>query len=104
MQSGSRYLSSMLLAAAFFAPVLTTGCGERHYRAYDPYYNDYHRWDRHENVYYQQWVVENHRDNRDFRRLDHDQQKQYWDWRHSHHDDHDRDHHDHDHDHDHDRH
>jgi hypothetical protein len=94
----------MLLAAAFFAPVLTTGCGERHYRAYDPYYNDYHRWDRHENVYYQQWVVENHRDNRDFRRLDHDQQKQYWDWRHSHHDDHDRDHHDHDHDHDHDRH
>jgi hypothetical protein len=104
MQSGSRYLSSMLLAAAFFAPVLTTGCGERHYRAYDPYYNDYHRWDRHENVYYQQWVVENHRDNRDFRRLDHDQQKQYWDWRHSHHEDHDRDHHDHDHDHDHDRH
>jgi hypothetical protein len=94
----------MLLAAAFFAPVLTTGCGERHYRAYDPYYNDYHRWDRHENVYYQQWVVENHRDNRDFRRLDHDQQKQYWDWRHSHHEDHDRDHHDHDHDHDHDRH
>jgi hypothetical protein len=104
MQSGSRYLSSMLLAAAFFAPVLTTGCGDRPYRAYDPYYNDYHRWDRHENVYYQQWVVENHRDNRDFRRLDHDQQKQYWDWRHSHHDDHDRDHHDHDHDHDHDRH
>ena len=97
MHRGYRYLSSLLLAAAFLAPAATTGCTTRGYRVYDPYYNDYHRWDNHENVYYHQWVVENHGDDRDFRKLDHDQQKAYWNWRHSHHDDHD-------HDHDHDRH
>ncbi|MGH9538439.1 MAG: hypothetical protein ACRD3H_10965 [Terriglobales bacterium] len=101
MNCGHRYLSSLLLAAAFLVPVVTTACGGRPYRAYDPYYNDYHRWDNHENVYYHQWVVENHRPDRDFRRLDKGEQKQYWTWRHSHNDDHG---HDHDHDHDHDRH
>ena len=97
MHCGHRYLSSLLLAAAFLAPAATTGCATRRY--HDPYYNDYHRWDRHENVYYHQWIVENHRDNRSFRKLKEDDQKQYWEWRHSHHDDHD-----HDHDRDHDRH
>jgi hypothetical protein len=43
MPSGYRYLSSLLLAAAFLAPVVTTGCATRTYRTYDPYYNDYHR-------------------------------------------------------------
>ena len=56
------------------------------YRVYDPYHNDYHRWDNHETVYYHQWVVENHRDDRDFRKLNKDEQKRYWDWRHEHHD------------------
>ncbi len=69
MHCASRYLSSLLLAAAFLAPAVTTGCATRTYRVYDPYYNDYHRWDDHETVYYHQWVVENHRDDRDFRRL-----------------------------------
>jgi len=55
-----------LLAAACLAPVLTTGCATRTYRVYDPYYNDYHRWDDHENVYYHQWIVENRREDRDF--------------------------------------
>lgn len=95
MQFGSQNLSFLLLAAAFLAPALTTGCASRPYRVYDPYHNDYHRWDDHETVYYHQWVVENRRDDRDFRKLDHDQQRQYWDWRHSHNDNHD---HDHDHD------
>ena len=84
MPSKYRYLSSLLLAVAFIAPAVTTGCGEHRY--HDAYYNDYHRWDRHENVYYNQWTVETHRDHRDFRKLDHDQQKEYWTWRHNHHD------------------
>jgi hypothetical protein len=50
MPSGYRYLSSLLLAAAFLAPAVTTGCATRTYRAYDPYYHDYHRWDNHETV------------------------------------------------------
>jgi len=90
-----RYFGSLFLAAALFLPLAAIGCAERHYyRVYDPYYSDYHDWDDHERVYYQQWVVETHRDpHRDFRKLRKDDQKQYWTWRHSHTDrDHDRDH------------
>jgi hypothetical protein len=84
MPSKYRHLSSLLLAVAFLAPAVMTGCGTRNY--HDPYYNDYHRWDRHETVYYNQWTVENHRGHRDFRKLSNEDQKQYWTWRHSHHD------------------
>jgi|SRR5437588_6130330 len=97
MHYGYRRLSSLLLAAAFLAPAITTGCATRTYRYYDPYYHDYHRWDDHERVYYHQWVVENHHEDRDFRRLNRDEQKEYWTWRHKHD-------HDHDHDRDHERH
>ena len=84
MHSGQRYLSSLLLAAALVSPTLTSGCAEHHYyRVYDPYYSDYHRWDAHEDAYYHQWVVENHRDDRDFRKLSADEQKQYFTWRHA---------------------
>ena len=57
MSSGPRYLSLIFLAGALVTPLVTTGCA---HRVYDPYYSDYHRWDNHENVYYQQWVVEYH--------------------------------------------
>jgi hypothetical protein len=88
MNLASRWLSSLLLGAALVTPLIGTGCaGHAGYRVYDPYHSDYHRWDDHETVYYNQWVTENHRENRDFRKLDKDEQKQYWDWRH-HHDDH----------------
>jgi hypothetical protein len=95
MKIASRWLSSLLLGAALVSPVIATGCGGHgYYRAYDPYYHDYHRWDDHETVYYNQWVTENHRENKDFRKLHQDEQKQYWDWRHSHGDhDHDNDRH-----------
>ncbi|HZR58343.1 MAG TPA: hypothetical protein VFA74_15830 [Terriglobales bacterium] len=99
-----RYLSSLLLGAAFVIPALTTGCAEHHYyRAYDPDHGDYHTWNNNETVYYQQWETTNHYDHRDFKDRDKNQQKQYYDWRHQHVNDHDRDHdHDKDHDHDHD--
>ena len=95
MPGGYRYLGSLLLAAAFLASV---GYATRTYRYFDPYYNDYPRWDGHEDVYYQQRVIETRRDRHDFRRLNDDERKEYWTWRHSHHD------HDHDPDHDHDKH
>jgi hypothetical protein len=80
-----QHLYSTIFAVAFGLAMLT-GCAEHHYyRAYDPYHNDYHAWDSHENVYYQQWVVETHRDpHRNYRKLNHDEQKQYWTWRHGH--------------------
>jgi hypothetical protein len=96
------FAASLLLAVAVCAPLITSGCAEHRYRVYDPYHSDYHRWDAHERVYFNQWVIETHREpHREFRDLDRDDQKAYWNWRH----DHDRDHdHDHDRDRDHDRH
>jgi hypothetical protein len=103
MRTLSQCLGSLVLAAALLLSVMNVGCAEQHaYRVYDPYYHDYHRWDGNENARYRQWVKENRREDRDFRRLDRDQQHQYFDWRHSHGDrDHDNDR---DHDGDHDRH
>jgi hypothetical protein len=79
-------LTSLLATCAVGLAVATSGCGGSvRVRTYDdPYYHDRHRWDDHETVYYNQWTTETHRDNRDFRKLNHDEQKQYWDWRHSH--------------------
>jgi len=84
MGRGSRCLSSLLLAAAFAFPLATTACSG-HYRVYDTYYGDYHHWDHHEEVYYNQWEVETHRDHRDFKDRKADEQKEYWQWRHNHH-------------------
>ena len=72
MHHAYRRLSILLLSAAFLAPALTIGCATRTYRYYDPYYHDYHRWDDHQRVYYHQWAVENHHEDRDFRRLNRD--------------------------------
>ncbi len=83
MRGGSRYLSSLLLAAALTSPLVITGCAV-HARVYDPYYHDYHPWNHGEVVYYQNWETETHRQHVDFKRRNADEQKQYWDWRHKH--------------------
>ena len=93
-------LRTFLLAGALASSCLGLACSEHHsYRAYDPYYTDYHNWNHEENGYYQRWSDETHRDaHRDFRKLRPEEQKEYWTWRHNH-GDHDRDHHDNDRDH-----
>src|SRR5262249_16532761 len=98
-----KHAGLLLATLVLLLPLATIGCAEHHaYRAYD-YYNDDHRWDNHERVYSQQWIVETGRDpHRDYRRLEKDDQKRYWEWRRNH-GDHDRNH-DRDRDHDHDRH
>jgi hypothetical protein len=79
---------SILVAAALVLPVISGGCSARvgvGYRYYDPYHSDYHVWDDHERVYYNNWVVETHRrDHREYRKLKKNEQKDYWDWRHKH--------------------
>ena len=87
MQSRLRFFSSLLLGAALASSVAGLACGGHHYyRAYDPYYHDYHEWNDNEVVFYNQWTVETHRDpHRDFRKLHHDEQNEYWKWRHEHH-------------------
>jgi hypothetical protein len=73
-----------VLAVVAFS-VLFTACMHRPYRAYDAYYNDYHRWDDREADYYRQWSTETHRDaGRDFRKLPSEEQEEYWKWRHQH--------------------
>jgi len=86
MNRKSRFLSSLLLGGAMAFSILGTACAEHHpYRVYDPYYSDYHVWNDEEVVYYHQWARENHRDeNRDFRKLRPEEQKEYWNWRHAH--------------------
>ena len=88
MLNSKRCLRSLLMVASLAAPVMFTGCAARvgvGYRVYDPYYRDYHPWDDHETVYYNQWVVETHRPHRNFRKMSDSDRKDYWKWRHEHH-------------------
>lgn len=88
MSYGRRYVSSILLAATLFWSVMFSGCAVRaSYRVYDPGHADYHAWDDNEVVYYQRWEGETHRDHREFKKRNSDEQKEYWNWRHNHHDD-----------------
>lgn len=94
MNRGRHWLCSLGLGATLLSSLAGIACEHRHhyYRVYDPYYTDYHDWTADEQVYYQRWARETHRNpNRDFRRLPPDEQKEYWTWRHNH-GDHDRDH------------
>lgn len=83
-----RYFRSVLLGAALLSPLMITGCAAHvsaGYRVYDPYYRDYHVWGPGEDVYYNRWLGERHYERRDFRRLNRDQQRDYWQWRHGQH-------------------
>ena len=93
MSIDSKHVTPVLLGITLVCSIVGIGCSAHHqYRLYDPYYTDYHVWTRDEAIYYRQWSNENHRDaNRDFRRLTHEEQKEYWTWQHNHGDqDHDR--------------
>jgi hypothetical protein len=97
--------SKMIAAGVLLSfGIITAGCAEHHYRAYDPYYSDYHTWGPQEDVYYRQWYTTTYhdRDYRNYRRLNKNEQGNYWKWRHEH--GNDKDHHDRDHDRDHDQH
>lgn len=55
MNSKSRFVTSLFLAAALASSVLGMACGHHHYyRVYDPYYSDYHVWNDNEVVFYHQ--------------------------------------------------
>jgi hypothetical protein len=71
------------ISIALLAGLLCSGC-ETQVRVYDPYRRDYHHWDAHERVYYEQWARETHHEDRDYNRLNAEEQRQYWEWRHQH--------------------
>lgn len=90
------FVRTLLLAGTLISTLAGVACAHHSYRVYDPYYTDYHDWDRGEDVYYRRWAGETHRDaHQDFRKLRPEEQKEYWTWRHNHgdHDRDDRDHH-----------
>jgi hypothetical protein len=78
-----RRLIVFFLSRATAALLLSAGCATR-VRVYDTYHSDYHRWDRDEDRHYRRYLGERRMKYRDFRRLDGDGQRAYWDWRHDH--------------------
>lgn len=106
MQRIYRYAGSFLLGAALMAPAgLRAGVypqDDRHQderrhedkhqkRYYDRDHKDYHDWDDREDRAYRNWRQERN-ENREFSRLNHKKQSEYWKWRHEH-PDNDRDRH-----------
>jgi hypothetical protein len=85
MHCGARLFSSLLLGSALILPLATSSCSHHYYTSPD--------YTVQEDVYYNQWVTETHRDPHvDYHHLRKEDQKRYWDWRHSHEHDHDKDH------------
>jgi hypothetical protein len=84
MHTASRVMSAFLIAGVIASPLAVSGCAT--HRVYDPYYHDYHRWNRDEVVFYQRWEVDTRRDHRDWDARNADEQREYWNWRHNHQD------------------
>jgi hypothetical protein len=77
-------IKCLLIATVLVTPATFVACSPR--QVYDPYYTDTHRWDHHEEVLYEQWEVETHRDHLDFEHRSETERHTYFDWRHNHHD------------------
>jgi hypothetical protein len=58
-------IALMLSTTALASPL--TGCADDGL-LYDPYGDDYHQWNYHEDRFYRQWELSTHRNHMDFRR------------------------------------
>jgi hypothetical protein len=77
-------LSAFVLSAALVAPIAARADDHHDKRYYDRNGKDYHAWNTNEDRAYRQYLVEQHRDYRDFGRENRSQQQGYFTWRHSH--------------------
>ncbi|MEO8946003.1 MAG: hypothetical protein ABI338_05845 [Gemmatimonadaceae bacterium] len=59
-------------------------CAPRGTVYYDSGYNDHHRWDRREEIAYEQWEAERNLQHARFELRAAEQQNAYWAWRHRH--------------------
>ena len=82
-----RILGSAFLGSVVLISIASAGCAGR-VRVYDEYHSDYHNWDHDEDVRYRAYLSDRHEDYRDYKKLNKDQQKDYWNWRHDHPDNH----------------
>jgi len=99
MKVGYRHLSYLVLTAALIAPVAlgTRAAAQddkrrdesqhndrKQARVYDRKHKDYHDWNDSEDRSYRAYLGQNHVEYRDYSKLNHNKQDQYWNWRHSH--------------------
>jgi hypothetical protein len=82
-----RVLASALLAGSLLIAVGSSGCAAR-VRVYDEDHRDYHSWNHDEDVVYRGYWTERKEPYRDYKKLNKDEQKDYWNWRHNHPDNH----------------
>lgn len=79
-------LSAFVLSAALIAPVVARADDGNHHekRYYDRDGHDYHTCNSNEDHAYRAYLQEQHRDYREFKRVNRGQQQQYFKWRHTH--------------------
>jgi hypothetical protein len=59
-----------------------TGCAERRYSGYDPYYGGgYYGRNAADDAYYRQWLAERRYNYVEYNRLSRERQQEYWEWR-----------------------
>ena len=97
MKAAYRYLGLIFLSGALTAPmtIQTSAAAQddhrdekKQARVYDRSHKDYHNWDDNEDRSYRQYLGEQHKDYREYSKLNRNQQAGYWNWRHSHPDSH----------------
>jgi Ni/Co efflux regulator RcnB len=83
MNAGYRYITFLFLMAALSAPaaIVTRAASQDEHRdehrdehhdqkrVYDRTHKDYHNWDNNEDRYYHQYFTENHKEYRDYSKL-----------------------------------
>jgi hypothetical protein len=91
-----RFLGSVLLMGALAAPIALQAQDRddhhdrddhnKNHRYYDRDHKDYHQWNSDEDRAYHQWYADRYRGKgfRDFKKLKHNEQEEYWKWRHDH--------------------
>lgn len=82
MRLRPRLVTPLLIAGLAAAPLAMIGCAG--HQVYDPYYGDYHRWNRSEDGFYRQWEGQTGRAHMDIGRRPAEEQHAYYDWRHKH--------------------
>jgi hypothetical protein len=81
MRLRHQLVTRLMIAALLAAPVTFGACGGGG-RFYDPYYGDYHRWNRTEDGFYRNWERQTGRSHVDFNRRPAGDQHAYLNWRH----------------------
>jgi hypothetical protein len=84
MHLRNQLVRRFMIAGLLAAPVTFGACSGSRIdgRVYDPYYGDYHRWNRSELGLYGRWEAQTGRPHVDFGRRPAAEQRAYFGWRH----------------------